>query len=82
MTLSGSYVLSEKQNEKLLRLLITNKNEGQVGFAFCRNCEVNLCIQNVLKHTVLIYELTDNTKGKQYYQLAINLSFKTDGEPK
>lgn len=83
MTLSeSSAFFSAKQNEKLIQLLAIKKNEGQVWFAFCRTQEVNLCTQNVLQQTVLISELTDDTKRKEYYQCTIHLSSKTDGEQK
>lgn len=58
------------------------KDEGEVIFDFYRNWEVNFCTENVLEQTVLVSELIDNTNGKEYYQLRIHLSSRTDGEPK
>lgn len=56
------------------------KGKDKIVFGFHRSQEVNFHTLKVLEQAVLISELTDNTNRKEYYQIRIHWSSRTDGE--
>lgn len=56
------------------------KDKDKIVFGFHRSQEVNFRTLKVLEQAVLISELTDNTNRKEYYQIRIHWSSRTDGE--